>query len=141
MSASPAPADPAAAACVFYDGGCPLCTREIALYQRLAEDGPSRPAFENIAQEAAALPAGVSREEALARFHVRLHSGEIVSGAAAFIALWRATPRLRWLGRIAAVPPVPWLLELGYRGFLKARPLWRKANPAAEAVSRDVAPR
>jgi predicted DCC family thiol-disulfide oxidoreductase YuxK len=119
--------DPAAACAVYYDGGCPVCSREIALYQRLSEGAADRPAFENVSADDAALPAGVSREEALARFHVRLGSGEVVSGAAAFIALWRATPRFRLLGRAASLPPLPWLLELAYRGFLKARPLWRKA--------------
>jgi 3-demethoxyubiquinol 3-hydroxylase len=119
--------DPAAAACVFYDGGCPVCSREIALYQRLSEGQADRPAFENIVADGAALPDNVSREDAMGRFHVRLGSGEVVSGAAAFIALWRATPRFRLLGRIASVPPAPWLLEQAYRGFLKVRPLWRKA--------------
>ncbi len=119
--------DPAAACSVFYDGGCPICSREIALYQRLSEGQADRPAFENIAGDGAALPDGVSRDEALARFHVRLGSGEMVSGAAAFIALWRATPRFRLLGRLASIPPAPWLLEMCYRGFLKVRPLWRKA--------------
>jgi predicted DCC family thiol-disulfide oxidoreductase YuxK len=118
--------DPAAACAVYYDGACPICSREIALYQRLSDGAADRPAFENIAGEGASLPDGVSREAALARFHVRLGSGEVVSGAAAFIALWRATPRFRLLGRVASVPPAPWLLEWAYRGFLKARPLWRK---------------
>jgi predicted DCC family thiol-disulfide oxidoreductase YuxK len=124
---TPAPSDPAAAACVFYDGGCPVCSREIALYDRLSEGQPYRPVFENIMADGAELPCGVSREDALARFHVRLGSGEVVSGAAAFIALWRATPRFRLLGRIASVPPAPQVLELAYRGFLKVRPLWRKS--------------
>ncbi|MCO4055512.1 MAG: DUF393 domain-containing protein [Bosea sp.] len=121
------PSDPAAACAVYYDGGCPVCSREIALYRRLSDGAPDRPAFENIASDDASLPEGVGREAALARFHVRLGSGEIVSGAAAFIALWRATPRFRLLGRIASIPPAPWALELAYRGFLKARPLWRKS--------------
>jgi 3-demethoxyubiquinol 3-hydroxylase len=122
-----ASADPRAASCVYYDGGCPVCSREIGLYQRLSDGQSDRPAFENVASEGAALPQDVSREDAMARFHVRLGSGEVVSGAAAFIALWRATPRFRLLGRVASVPPVPLLLERAYRGFLKARPLWRKA--------------
>ena len=119
--------DPAAACAVYYDGGCPICSREIALYQRLSEGEGDRPAFENIAASGTSLPEGVSREQALARLHVRLGSGEVVSGASAFIAMWRATPRFRLLGRIASVPPLPWLLELAYVGFLKVRPLWRKA--------------
>lgn len=118
--------DPAAACAVYYDGGCPVCSREIALYQRLSEGASDRPAFENIAAESAALPTGLSREDAMARLHVRLGSGDMVSGAPAFIALWRATPRFRLLGRIASVPPLPWLLERAYRGFLKVRPMWRK---------------
>lgn len=102
-----------------------MCSREIALYQRLSDGAADRPAFENIAVEQARLPEGVSREAALARFHVRLGSGEVVSGAAAFIALWRATPRFRLLGRVCSLPPLPWLLERGYGLFLKVRPLWR----------------
>jgi predicted DCC family thiol-disulfide oxidoreductase YuxK len=119
--------DPAAACAIYYDGACPVCSREIALYQRLSVGAPDRPVFENIMAEGAALPDGVSRAEALARFHVRLGSGDIVSGAPAFIALWRATPGFRLLGRIASVPPIPWLLEIAYGGFLKLRPLWRKS--------------
>jgi predicted DCC family thiol-disulfide oxidoreductase YuxK len=122
-----AAADPHAACAVYYDGGCSVCSREIALYDRLSEGQTDRPAFENIAADGAALPEGISRDDAMARFHVRLGSGEVVSGAAAFIALWRATPRFRLLGRIASIPPAPWLLELAYRGFLKVRPLWRKS--------------
>ena len=118
--------DPAAACAVYYDGGCPVCSREIALYQRLSDGAADRPAFENISADDTVLPDGVSRQEALARFHVRLGSGEIVSGAAAFIALWRATPRFRLLGRMASIPPLPWLLEKAYLGFLKVRPMWRK---------------
>jgi 3-demethoxyubiquinol 3-hydroxylase len=120
------PPDPAAACAIYYDGACPICSREIALYQRLSEGQGDRPAFENIAVEGTALPGGVSRDAALARLHVRLASGEVVSGAPAFIALWRATPRFRLLGKVASMPPLPWLLERAYLGFLKVRPLWRK---------------
>ena len=124
---SNATTDPAAACAVYYDGACPICSREIALYQRLSEKAAQPAAFENIMGDGVVLPDGVSREQALARLHVRLRSGEVVSGAAAFIAMWRATPRFQLLGRAASIPPLPWLLELAYIGFLKIRPLWRKA--------------
>lgn len=127
LSSAPTLSDPHAAACVYYDGGCPVCAREIALYRRLSDGQTDRPEFANIAAAGAALPEGVSHADALARFHVRLASGEVVSGAAAFIALWRATPRFRLLGRLASVPPIPWLLEIAYCGFLRLRPLWRRA--------------
>jgi predicted DCC family thiol-disulfide oxidoreductase YuxK len=132
MSATPPTiADPAAACAVYFDGACPVCSREIALYQRMTDGRPDRPEFVDVTRvDEASLP-GISREAALARFHVRTAEGEVLSGAAAFLALWRATPRLRLIARMLSVPPLPWLLEGAYRGFLRARPLWRRSAPAA----------
>jgi predicted DCC family thiol-disulfide oxidoreductase YuxK len=73
----------------------------------------------------AALGPGLSRNEALARMHVRRADGTIVSGAAAFAEIWRGMPGLLWLGLLLAVPPVGAAAELGYRLFLRARKLWR----------------
>lgn len=102
---------------VWYDGACPLCQREIALMRRL--DGENRIAFADVSDPAVTCP--VDRTTALRRFHVR-EGGQVLSGAAAFAAMWRAIPRLRWLGRLAQVPPVGLLLEGLYRMFLKVRP-------------------
>ena len=121
-----APADPKAACAVFYDGACPVCSREIALYRHLSEQAPDAPAFIDVSSATGDIAPGLSRADALARFHIRNGHGELVSGAAAFIALWRATPRFRMLGRIASIPPLPYILEWAYRGFLKIRPLWRR---------------
>jgi predicted DCC family thiol-disulfide oxidoreductase YuxK len=112
---------------VWYDGACPVCSAEIATYRKLAPSGEV--AFVNVADAAAPVPAHLDRQALLARFTVTTADGTTLDGARGFIALWQATPRLRLIGRIAAVPPLPQVLELGYRLFLKVRPLWRK--PAA----------
>ena len=117
--------DPLAARSVYFDGGCPLCSREIALYQRLGAEGGAV-SFVNIMGADCALPYGLNEDLALKRLHVTRADGTLVSGAEAFIALWRATPRFKLAGRLASIPPLPWLLERGYRGFLVIRPLWRK---------------
>ncbi len=104
----------------FYDGACPLCRREIGVYQRAA--GAESVAFCDVSA-ADAPPPGLTREEALRRFHVIDASGRLRSGADAFITLWLALPRWRWLGRLASAPPLPWLLERLYRGFLRVRPM------------------
>lgn len=57
----------------------------------------------------------------LARFHAR-EDGVILSGAAAFAAMWRATPLLRPLGLAARLPVIEALLEWLYLGFLRIRP-------------------
>lgn len=118
-------ADPKAAAQVYYDGGCPVCSREIGLYQRLSATSSDAPAFCNVAAGTEPPAPDLTKADALARLHVRRTDGELVSGAAAFLSLWRATPRFRLLGRALSVPPTPWLLERAYRGFLVARRLWR----------------
>jgi predicted DCC family thiol-disulfide oxidoreductase YuxK len=107
---------------VYFDGSCPLCRTEIGVYQK-ADDSDT---IQWCDVSAEALPAGLTREHAMARFHVRDASGELVSGARAFIALWLTLPRWRWLGRIASLPPLPWLLEGAYRVFLPLRPLLQK---------------
>jgi predicted DCC family thiol-disulfide oxidoreductase YuxK len=58
--------------------------------------------------------------------HVRRADGSLASGAAAFATLWQALPGWRVLGRVAALPGIAPLLELGYRGFLATRGLWRR---------------
>jgi predicted DCC family thiol-disulfide oxidoreductase YuxK len=108
---------------VFYDGGCPVCRREIGYYRaRRGADG-----FEwvDVNGPAPALGPGLSREAALARMHVRLADGTLLSGAAAFAAMWRRMPGFRTLGLLLAIPPFGALAELGYRGFLRIRRHWR----------------
>jgi predicted DCC family thiol-disulfide oxidoreductase YuxK len=110
----------ASAVAVYFDGGCPICSREIGFYQRQAGADSINWVDVNRCSENA-LPDGVSRTAAMARFHVRTADG-ITDGAAAFIALWKALPRFRLIGRLLSVPPMPWLLERGYRIFLRIRP-------------------
>jgi len=117
-------ADPSAAAEVFYDGACPICRREIAAYKGM--DGMDGIDWRDVSDEAFAEP-GLDREAALARFHARTSEGEIVSGAKAFLAVWKRSPKLAPLARLLDRPPFVGVLEIGYRGFLRVRPLWRKA--------------
>ncbi|MEM9301706.1 MAG: DUF393 domain-containing protein [Pseudomonadota bacterium] len=109
---------------VLYDGACPLCSREIALYQGLEAACPVE--YSDISRDDTPLPGGLDRETVLARFHVQKESGEIVSGARAFVALWERLPGWRWLAKVAAIPGVTPLLELAYRAFLPVRPLLQR---------------
>ena len=103
---------------VWHDGDCPLCRREIALMRRLDRRG--RIKFID-ATTSADESCPLTREALLARFHAR-EDGTLLSGAAAFAAVWRAIPVLRPLGLAARVPPLLWLLEKLYLQFLKVRP-------------------
>jgi 3-demethoxyubiquinol 3-hydroxylase len=135
---------------VCFDGSCPLCQREVAMYQRLPADGAvnwvdvSRQTAAAAAEEATWGPAP-SSAELMARFHVRRADGQWLSGAAAFVELWRSLPGWRWLARAARVPGVLPLMELGYRAFPPLRPFaqavarrWdRRAAKPAQALAVD----
>jgi predicted DCC family thiol-disulfide oxidoreductase YuxK len=102
---------------VWYDGGCPLCLREIALMRRL--DWRKRIEFVDATSDNTSCP--LDKATLLQRFHAQ-ENGTIVSGAAAFAAMWRAIPLLRPLGLLAQVPPILKLLEWLYIRFLIIRP-------------------
>lgn len=68
---------------------------------------------------AAACP--IDRDEMLARFHAT-EDGRLLSGAAAFAAMWRAIPLLRPLGLAARSPRLLAIFERIYRLFLRVRP-------------------
>ena len=116
---------------VMFDGSCPLCRREISLYQSLT------PQHAVAWQDVSGPDTGLNQTERaryMARFHVRLEDGRMVSGAAAFVALWLVMPGWRWLGRMARLPGVTPVLELAYRGFLHVRPCLQRWALLAESV-------
>jgi len=67
----------------------------------------------------------LDRQLMLARFHAS-ENGVILSGAAAFDAMWRAIPLLQPLGLIARNQLVLELFELLYNRFLIIRPRLQK---------------
>jgi predicted DCC family thiol-disulfide oxidoreductase YuxK len=93
--------------------------------------------FVDVNDAALPLPPGATREQLLARFHVRGRDGALLSGAQAFLALWAALPGWRWLALAGRLPGAAWSMERGYRLFLRWRPMlqrWalRLERPAPE---------
>jgi len=105
---------------IYYDGACPLCTIEIAHYQK--QDGAENLCFRDVSRADETPGADLTREQALARFHIRQEDGTLVSGATAFVAIWDDLPKWRWAARVARLPLVLPMMEIGYRLFLPLRP-------------------
>ncbi len=105
---------------IFYDGGCPLCNREVAHYRRLDRNG--RIDWIDIhANPRAVASIGVKYEEAMARLHVRDRAGKVQTGIWAFAAVWDALPYYRWLaGLLRALRLLP-ALDLAYTRFARWR--------------------
>ena len=103
---------------VWFDGDCPLCQREIALMRRL--DRRRIIQFTDVSR-GGATDCPIDQAMLLARFHAR-EDGRVLSGAAAFAAMWRAIPVLRPFGLMARNRFVLAMLERAYVAFLRIRP-------------------
>lgn len=97
---------------ILYNGACPICSREIAHYQRLARRHGAAVDFQdlNIADLA---QWGISADAARRRLHAR--QGQCrVDGLPAFRALWAQLPGWRWLARLTGLPLIRPLAALAY---------------------------
>ncbi len=78
-------------------------------------------AFRDVSPGAGPADCPLDRAALLARFHAE-EEGRLLSGAAAFAAMWRRIPLLRPLGLVARNRHVLAVLERLYIRFLRVRP-------------------
>lgn len=105
---------------MFYDGGCPLCSREVAHYRRI--DTRQAVDWIDIFSDPESLEAhSIEYESAMKHLHVRTPQGEIVRGAYAFHELWKALPGYRYLAKVTSLPGVLPLLDKVYDRFAERR--------------------
>ena len=110
---------------VYFDGACPVCSKEIAIYKKW-RGGDRIEWVDASACQEQDLGAALNREAALARLHLRDADGKLLQGAAAFVELWKYLPAIGWVTPLLSYSLVIKLLEVFYRVFLNIRPLWRK---------------
>ena len=122
-------------ASIFYDGSCPLCRSEIGLYRR--QDAAGALCFIDVSGQDAEPPKGITREQAMQRFHVQAANGALLSGAPAFVEVWKMLPQWRWAARLAQFPPIMALLAMAYQGFLPLRPFLSRLFGQALRLSRS----
>ncbi|MEM8793425.1 MAG: DUF393 domain-containing protein [Pseudomonadota bacterium] len=113
-----------AATRVYFDGDCPICRREIGWYRTWR--GADRIDWVDLTRDEIA--PGLDRCAMMERFTVERGDGSQASGAAGFIAMWRALPASAWAARFLDNRPATWLLDRAYTGFLAIRRLWRPAT-------------
>ena len=124
---------------VFYDGACPLCDREISFYRGRRGSEDLSWVDVSVTSDADVAP-GLSKNQALARFHVMQADGTLVSGGRAFAELWAALPGFRPWGRLLRNRPLAWILNPAYDLFLRLRPQLQKLVAAREARSVGALP-
>ena len=106
---------------VWWDSSCPLCTFEIDFMKKLDKDKAVN-FIDLISTDNSTSACPIDKKEMLARFHAQETGKEIVTGAAAFAAVWRSIPATRWMGILAQNSRILSILESAYIWFLKYRP-------------------
>lgn len=110
---------------VFFDGSCPMCVREVAVYRR---QSPADIYWNNLSQPGLNIPgdrAGYRPDPAtlMRRFHVFSSEGRWLHGAPAFALLWSRLGRpWRLLALIGRLPGGLWVMDTVYAMFLRIRP-------------------
>jgi predicted DCC family thiol-disulfide oxidoreductase YuxK len=107
---------------VFFDGGCPVCSREMAFIRKQTSGAKlifidiSRPDFDPA-------PYGRSRKEFMAKMHAMDAKGRFLVGVDAFRALWQTMPGTLYpcLAKLTGLPGIHALARLGYRVFARLR--------------------
>jgi predicted DCC family thiol-disulfide oxidoreductase YuxK len=108
---------------VFFDGACPLCSREIAAYRK--RDRDHRLHFIDIADPAFhAVAYGLDPQRVQEVMHVRTADGTVQTEVAAFRILWQALPP-NWLTSlllmILRLPGMMTAAGVAYRVFARNR--------------------
>ena len=97
---------------ILYNGRCPICTAEIAQYQKAARKVGAPLLFQDL-HDAPLGDWGLSADQATRRLHAR-RDGQIISGFPAFLIVWQHLPRLRWLARFLSLPGLHQIARIGY---------------------------
>ena len=108
---------------VFFDGGCPLCVREIQLLRSWDQRRQGRIKFTDIHDASfVATDVGKSYDELMAQMHGRLTDGTWVTGVEVFRRMYAAVGLgpLVWISRW---PVIRHVLDMGYVVFARNR-LW-----------------
>jgi len=104
---------------MLYDGGCPLCSKEVAHYKR--RDKQNKVNWVDINVDSLPLVEyNIEHEAAMKRLHV-IHDGKIVIGARAFAAVWTQLPGYRLIVPVVNLRPIMWLADKLYNWFAEKR--------------------
>ena len=105
---------------VFSDGGCAICSREIAYYQKIAN--PEILEWIDIDNNPSYLDdIGISRSQALKILHVQETSGDLKLGIDAFTSIWSKLPGWKYLSTIVKMPGINASARFFYNIFSEYR--------------------
>lgn len=113
---------------VYFNSSCPVCNAGVTRQRKIMDVHATCPVeWRDINDDAEALAAhGVTIDDVRRKLYVEDDQGNLHVGAAAFAALWRATPGQRLWGRLASAPPLSTVARWAYDAFAAALFRWNR---------------
>lgn len=109
---------------VYYDGGCPICQKEISHYQGLIKTRAIN--WLDISKGCKELTQlGITQKQALSSLHVSDNFGNVYTGVDSFIQIWLSLKRYQIIGRLASLPLIKQSLQVLYQLITFFRLKWR----------------
>ncbi len=104
---------------VFYDGDCPLCSREVAFLRARAHRGEIK--FTDItAIGFDPGPLGLTQAEMMSEIRGRARDGQLISGVEVFRQMYAAVG-FTSLIKLSRLAPIDWILRVAYQAFARNR--------------------
>jgi predicted DCC family thiol-disulfide oxidoreductase YuxK len=106
---------------LFFDGACPVCSREARHYRKILDD-QQLGLVDIAAADFDARKHGLDPDAVHRSLHAKLADGRVVKGIDAFAPIWDQIPRYRWLSSLTRLPVSRQAMQLGYVAFASVRP-------------------
>lgn len=105
---------------LYFDGACPLCSREARFFNLKA--APGRVQFVDIAAaDFDAKSHGLDPHAVHREIHGRMPDGRIVVGVDALAQMWQLVPSTQWLATLTRKPVSRQAMQAGYWIFARLR--------------------
>jgi predicted DCC family thiol-disulfide oxidoreductase YuxK len=118
---------------VFYDGGCPICKREIEMIRR--KDKQQKLKLTDISGTSFRVPSELSFDQLMRSIHGKMPTGEYVVGVEVFRQIYRRLGFQRTVS-LTQVSAIGFLLNAGYSVFAKLR-YWHAMHRTKKRVTTE----
>ena len=114
-----APTEPTPSCDIYYNDDCPVCDAEINHYRKHAQAGDIALRFHRLSVDQEQLRAfHLTQDDLIRRLYIEDENGVLKGGVDAFITIWGALPKYRWLSRLIRMPLIYALANVLYDGVM-----------------------
>ncbi len=122
---------------IYYDGSCPLCTREIDHYKKI--DNQNKLRYVDISDLSfSQISEGLEGKNIQKFFHIKSSTNEAYTGVDAFYKIWETLDCFKALQFMYKIYPLKLIMKLTYIFFANVRPYLPKKKCTKDICSTNL---